>query len=465
MASLVLATVSCGTICLAIGALIRRWQNDRFVRRVKRLCIHYGLTPTVLLQGKYSAQCLARLRALPLCSLELLLEPLLLKCGSAPPLAAALQELCLELGLIDVWQRRVLGQFSPISLHEALALPDGLLYYFSRLHFLVRARSARNLGLLGHQASWPVLAKALEDPHPDVQQVALRSLAVLRKPETLPALLRGMDKAVSGNNSGLSIHSLKAALAKFPFSQALQLMPAVRHPHPQVRAAAVEILLEMAKREPAGAPTLLQSKSVLDRELAVLAAGADPELRDRATELIARLDVAPSPLALRDRLRDSRWFVQAGALQALAGRPGILPLGEFQDFLTDPHRTVRQAALRAIIAYGHEGVSKVYEHFLKTEDKTLRDQLIEEFDRSGLLLSLLQNLGNSPDSLETRVVERLISVGAAHCLQAALTNSSGRELLQVLVEKFEDHCPPKIDAWLELCAAFDAARQSDLLPG
>jgi hypothetical protein len=123
------------------------------------------------LEGKYSAQSLARLRTLPLSNLEPLLEPLLLKCVSAPPLAAVLEELCLELGLIDVWQRRILNQFVPISFREALSNPDGFLHFFPRLHFLLRARSARNLGLLRHQASWPILAKALDDPHPDVQQV------------------------------------------------------------------------------------------------------------------------------------------------------------------------------------------------------------------------------------------------------------------------------------------------------
>jgi len=105
LASSILATVTLGTLALAVGAIIRRWRYDRLERRVKHLCTHYALTPAALLEGKYSAQCLAKLRTLPLSHLELFLEPLLLKCASAPPLARALQELCLELGLIDVWQR------------------------------------------------------------------------------------------------------------------------------------------------------------------------------------------------------------------------------------------------------------------------------------------------------------------------------------------------------------------------
>ena len=287
LARSVLAIVAVGTLALAAAAMVLRRRHDRLESRVKSLCIYYGLTPTGLLQGRYSAQCLARLRTLPLSNLELLLEPLLLKCASAPPLATALQELCLELGLIDIWQRRILGQFAPVSFGQALSSPDGLLHFFPRLRFLLRARSARNLGLLRHPASWPILAMALDDPHPDVQQVALRSLAALCEPQSFPALVHRFDKAVTENHSGLSLHSLKAAMAKFPLSQTLQLFPALRHPHPRVRSAAVEILFEMAKREPAGAQALCQYKSVFDRELATLASDPDPEVGRIAAELIA----------------------------------------------------------------------------------------------------------------------------------------------------------------------------------
>jgi len=298
LARSILAVVGGATLALAAVAMVRRWHHDRFDRRVKNLCTHYALIPVTLLEGKYSAQCLARLRALPLSHLELLLEPVLLKCSSAPPLGAVLQELCLELGLIDVWERRLLGQFQPLSLRQALSSPDGLLHFFPRLHFLLRARSARNLGLLRHQASWPILAMALDDPHSDVQQVALRSLAALRQPQSLPALLVRMEQAATQNHSPLSLHSLKAAMAKFPLSQALQLLPAMRHPHPRVRSAAAEILLEMAKREPAGTQALCEYKCVFDHELATLASDVDPEVGNIAAELIAHLGlVDPGPFA------------------------------------------------------------------------------------------------------------------------------------------------------------------------
>ncbi len=459
LARAVLVTAAVGTLALAVGAMVRRWYQVRFDRRVKSLCIHYALTPATLLEGKYSAQCLASLRTLPLSSLELLLEPLLLKCVSAPALATVLQELCLELGLIDVWQRRILDQFGPVSLRAALANPDGLVHFISRLHFLLRAQSARNLGLLRHQPSWPILVKALDDPHPDVQQVALRSLAALREPQSFPALLDRMHKAVTENHSRLSLYSLKVAMAGFPLSQAAQLLPSLRHPHARVRSAAAEILREMAKGEPAGKPALFQYKSMLEGELAKLTSDADPEVCALAAEVIAHLDTAVSSSLLRQVLRDPQWSIRRAALQTLAQRPGLLPMAEVQGFLTDPHGLVRQAALRALLAYGREGVSKLYEHFLATEDEALREQILEELARSGLILSLLENYGESPGNLETRVVERLLAMGATRYLHAALSNSSGRQLLQILFEKLGERREPKIEAWVRLCAALDAARE------
>ena len=456
LARSILATVAGGTLALAAGAMVLRWRHDRFERRVKRLCIYYGLTPAALLQGRYSAQCLARLRSLPLPHLEILLEPLLLKCPAAPPLVTVLQELCLELGLIDVWQRRILGQFPPVSFRQALAIPDGLIHYFPRLHFLLRARSARSLGLLRHQASWPILANALNDPHADVQQVALRSLAALRHPQSFLAILARMDKAITDQLPGLSLHSLKAALAHFPLSQALQLLPAMRHPNPRVRVAAAEILREMAKPEPAESPALFQYKEVFDRDLARLASDVDPEVRAIAAEVTSNLDFAAPGPVVSQRLQDPQSSVRMGALEALAGRPRLLPVAEIQRFLTDPQRAVRQAAIRALLSYGPEGVGKLYEQFLKTEDEPLRDQFIEDLAHSGLLLDLLQNFGNSPTNLETLVVQRIVSVGATRYLRAALTNNSGLQLLQNLFEKLEDHSPRKIEAWLGLCVALKA---------
>ena len=50
LARAILATVTVGTLALAVGAMVRRWHHDRFDRRVKSLCIHYAPTPATLLR-------------------------------------------------------------------------------------------------------------------------------------------------------------------------------------------------------------------------------------------------------------------------------------------------------------------------------------------------------------------------------------------------------------------------------
>jgi HEAT repeat protein len=270
-----------------------------------------------------------------------------------------------------------------------------------------------------------------------------------------------MHKAVMESHPRLSLYSLKAAMARFPLSQAPQLLPSLRHPHPQVRSAAAEILREMVTGGPAGKRALFHYKRVFQRELATLTSDADPEVRALASGAIAYLDgVVPSSV-LRQVLQDPQWSIRREALQTLAQRPGLLPLAEVQGFLTDPHPMVRQTALRALLAYGGEGVSKLYEHFLATEDEALREQIIAELEHSGLVLGLLENYGESPGNLETRVVDRLVTMGATRYLHAALSNSSGRQVLQILFERLGERRAPKIEAWVRLWAALDAARDPE----
>jgi HEAT repeat protein len=444
-AGTLLAMVAGGTLVLAATAMLRRWHHQRFERGLKSLCIRFALTPSALLESKYSALRLAKLRALPCSSLELLLEPLLIKCGSAAPLAEALRELCLELGLVDAWQRRLLGQVVPVSFAEALGRPEGILHYFSALRFVLRARSARNLGLLGHRESWPVLARALDDSHPDVQQVALRSLARLGEPQSFPAILERLDKTLTENRPGLSLHALKSAMVRFPISQAMQLLPALRHPHPRLRLAAGEILREMIKSDAAGKQALFQYRALFDRELAALAFDADSEVRAIAGELIAQFAVALPSADLCRRLEDPQWSVRLGALETVVQQPAAFGPDELKTLLCDPHRMVRQAAVRALLAHGPTGVSKLYELFLETNDEALMEQIIQELEASGMVESLLENFGSAPESLETRVVERLVVLRAGHYLQAEV-GGGGRHLLRVLLEKSARPQEPTVKA-------------------
>jgi hypothetical protein len=217
----------------------------------------------------------------------------------------------------------------------------------------------------------------------------------------------------------------------------------------------------MAKRESAEARALVQYKSVFDREMAVLVSDADPRVRAIAFEVAELLDSANRKPAVDQELVEARGPVQSVAPENFAQRFEALPLAELPLLLADPQRTVRQAALRALLAHGREGLSKLYEQFVLTEDKALKNQILEELDRAGLLPNLLQSVDGNSGTLERQVVELIVSMGATRYLQAALTNVYGHELLQVLFAKLEDHSAQKIDAWLGVCTALRAFRRTD----
>jgi hypothetical protein len=229
----------------------------------------------------------------------------------------------------------------------------------------------------------------------------------------------------------------------------------MRHPNRRVRAAAAEILHEMAKR------ALVQNKSVFDREMAGLVFNADLRIRTIALGVAELLDSANRKPAAQLDLVEARGPVRSVAPETSPQPPDAFPLAELPRLLADPERAVRQAALRAFLAHGREGRSKLYEQFLKTEDKALRVQILEELDRAGLLPNLLQRVDGNSGTLERRVVELIVSMGATRYLQAALTNVYGHQLLQVLFAKLEDHSPHKIDAWLGVCDALKAFRRTD----
>jgi hypothetical protein len=153
-----------------------------------------------------------------------------------------------------------------------------------------------------------------------------------------------MHKAVTENRSSLSLYSLKAALAKFPLSQAPQLLPSLRHPHPRIRLAASEILREMAKCDPAGKLALVQYKGVFDREFATLTSDADPEVRAIAAGVVAHLDDQAhggSVTLVRNILRLEHSSFDMGydnRMYGFAGRPRGVYMGFFNPTFYQVHQ-------------------------------------------------------------------------------------------------------------------------------
>jgi HEAT repeat protein len=461
MALATLGAILVGTGALIGAAVARRRQQERYHHRVRVLRQRYRPLLARLLAGKHCPAGLEALQALPLSEREILIEPLLSDGGLRPNQVAVLRKVCEELGLVEVWQRRLAGELETVSFQGKLSRPAAVLHSIHRLNFLLRATSARNLGILRHQPSWPLLMKALDDPHPDVQSVALRALAAIREPQSFAPLVARFPAAIQEHSLHLSTRSLQAAAACFPLSHAADLMPSLSHLHPRVRSLAIDILGEMLKREAdadlnsvVAVPPFPQGMAELF--LTRLGRDEDAEVRARAAAVIARLEPARAAQALRKLLHDDVWFVRLRTLRALADHPHLLVLAEVRACLLDPHWRVRETAAHALLAYGPEGIVLLFEYCLDTSGRAGKEQVSREVERAGVVSLLVERSRNGADHPGPQVIEQLVRMGAARYLVATMKNGSGNGARQKARDAFTQLPNPQAPSWAQLIAALEA---------
>ncbi|MGH9325135.1 MAG: HEAT repeat domain-containing protein [Terriglobia bacterium] len=319
-----------------------------------------------------------------------------------------------DIGLVEVWRRRLeetSGTEKGNGTHPARAAS------FHKLRFLTQARSAENLGRVQHRESWCLLVDALHDPHPDVQAVALRSLAAIAEPRSFPALVEQLRLTVSSSAPRVSERALEAALARFPPEFAIQLLPLLGDEHPRVRVVAAQTLRGMLTL-PGGNPVRVRERmgeEVAAAILTKLAIDDDPDVRALAAGLLSffEADDPQAPQCLLRLCDDPEWFVRLQAVRALGGRQDAKFAPEFCARATDRHWRVREAALRALILCGPEGMESVLDLFLSTRDAYAREQIAEELQVSGAALSLMAHLGKPGHEKETETVFQIVGMGKA----------------------------------------------------
>jgi HEAT repeat protein len=447
LALAVLISVIMGTFMLVLVAILRRRQEARYFQGVDQLRRNFGPILTKLLAGGLSPEGMKALRTLAIPDLELLLEPYLSKGKLRDHQITILQRLCRELGLIRIWQRRLAGEREPAGVFRSPWAPEALVHRVSWLHFLLRATSARNLGALRHEASWPLLAKSLDDLHPDVRSVALRSLALIHAPRSFSALLERLHLSVLEQDPSPSQDHLRAALAGFALPHSRELLSSLRHPHGQIRFLAADILREMVYRAAAGSQDFALTSEAISPDLSdlllnQLSCDANPEVRSRIVEVIAYLHDARSAPVLLRLIDDAQWFVRLRTVRALAKRRYLPHLTEIRACLFDRQWRVREAAIQTLLSFSQEGTSHVFQHFLATDDRGCQDQIIEAIQRSGLVTSLVQDYAEGGNGLAKRVVEEIASLGATACI-AGMLKSSTPEFRQRFLDRINPQLPPQ----------------------
>ena len=318
------------------------------------------------------------------------------------------------------------------------------------MRYLLRAKSIRNLGTLRHRPSWPLLVNALDDRHPDIQLVALRSLAAMGAPESFPVLRERLHAVAQGKSSSPPLRRLQAAMVSFDLTCLPALLPSLRHADRHIRLRATEILRTMVCREAARQPRLALTQELLtppmvELLLSGLAVDTSAETRARAAEVIVFLDDPRATPVLRNLLLDPQWFVRLRTVQALAHlRQAAAPLHlDIRECLRDPHWRVREAAIQTLISLGQEGKHQLYEHFLTSTDRTTREQIVEVIERTGLMSALVEEYSAGTNGVDALMVEQLASDAAPLGLSGVL-RTLNPEIRQKFLDRFLPHAEAKM---------------------
>jgi HEAT repeat protein len=457
----IVVIVLLGTGALVAMALGRRQRRERYFERLDDLRQRFGPIVAALLTRKIDyARGLEALKGISGIDRLYFLEQLLLERTPTVAQVPVARQLSEDLGLVKVWQSHLTGKFDVASLRDALARPEGILQRVGRLNFILKAKSAENLGVIRHQPSWPLLAKALTDPHPDVQSVAARALAAIGETESLPALLARLHDIILHPSSTISLRSVKSALVSFPLKEAPRLMPSLQHEHPRVRFMAVDIIREMVEREAALNEDFVLDASIFGPELGeVLLTHScfddNGDVRARSAPVISYLsDVRATPVLLT-LLDDPQWFVRLHTVRALAKRKFMSQSEQISQRLTDPHWLVREAAAQTLLVFGRTGVDQLAAHMLNTQDRYSREQIADEMQRTGLIPTLLAQYATSTDKQETLVLGQLADLGKTSYMLATLISSSDRALRRKFLADFGAHPDPKISAWVRKIATLE----------
>ena len=445
-----------GNLFLVGIVFFRRRRRREFFRRVDAMRERYGPVVAGIIASRIPyPKGLETLRQISSPDRHSVLERLCLEKKPTPAEEPLMRRLCEDLGLVKIWQQRLMGQIDQASLREALINPQGLLRRVKFLHFLIRSKSAENLGLIRHEASWPLLVKVLEDPNPDIQVVAVRALAATHHPGSFLPLVEQLHKAVLDPASNLSVRTLKSALVSFPLESARELQASLRHENPRIRFLSTDVIREMVERDATGNPDFCLDRKSLDDETAEmfltdLPFDPNPDVRARSAPVIAYLADQRAASTLFTLLADSVWFVRLHAARAFARSRFLPDAAEVSSALTDLNWRVRETLVRTLRSFGPPGLELLTAHFLSTQDQYSREQIADEFQRAGLIPELMTRCAETGNGRETAVLRHLAEMGKTSYMISVLENGKGRgELRQKFLQQFGQSPDPQIHEWVE----------------
>jgi HEAT repeat protein len=440
-AIMTLVCVLIGMLLLITVTFIRRWQQVQYSRYGHQLQLQFRpILATLLISGVRSPAAIAALRKLSNADLDLLLDPLFSRRKLSDRQRSYLQNICAELGLIKLWQNRIANtKVRPVKNSSNGSKQNSRR---ASVPYHLRAKSVRNLGLLGHQPSWAHLAYSLDDPHPDIQLAALRSLATLGSADAFSILRARLHEIVLGQRTTPPMQSLQAAMSRFSLDCVPTLLPSLSHPNRQIRLHSMEVLRMITSREAVRQASFNLNEEKLTAPLTDLLFHRLPvdisdEIRARTAEVIVYLTDPRTPLVLRNLLYDPQWFVRLRTLLALANlRQGAAPLHlDIRLFLRDAHWQMREAAIQALLSIKREDRHELYRFYLSCDEGNIRQQIAEILQRTGVMSALVEEYSSGVRGLPALVVEELAGQSAPAGLWGVL-QATAPEIRERFMERF-----------------------------
>jgi HEAT repeat protein len=342
-------------------------------------------------------------------------------------------------------------------------------------NFVARCRAADKLGQVpSPEGVWAMLV-GTSDPHPEVQEICLRYLGQLADPATLPILIEELIAVIEGRSTQ-SVRNIKTALVQFSLEDVGLFTKALQHPNRRVRFFATDIVREIADRH---SETAVLGKNDFSPEIYRLFTekfhlDESPDVRARAAVVISHFHDDTSVELLRKLLEDEAWFVRMHATRAAAHKLYLPLAAEVVQRLTDPNWLVREAASKALIQMGDLGADFVLEAFIHSQDPYTNEQICEELQRSGLLVTMLDNIPSLGASAVLRdsalmdssvaderytlallVVRKMVAVGKITMLLMLLRGPIRSDIKLLLLRELMGSYTPECLETFEICAETD----------
>jgi len=232
------------------------------------------------------------------------------------------------------------------------------------------------LGRMHAPEAIPALAEALNEPDAEICLAAVRGLGSVGLPEAAVPIL---DSVIHGHLH-VPAPVIQNALLNCCRSRPSLLLSYVLQADDGVRPLLARVLGEVASPE-------------LGEELLLLASDPLAEVRASAARALGEVGQSLGLSALANLVHDEEWFVRLRAVVAL-GRlrdPRTIPL--LVEGLCDLNRHVRLRAASALARLDTH-LQEIFYHVIQRHDRYALHALVSEFERSGVLLALVESLAD-----------------------------------------------------------------------